>query len=400
MANRLERGLKTPPRRGRLLVLATAALAMAMVASALALDFSSQSYRVGTGPEAIAVGDFDRDGVRDLAVANFADDPGLSILRGERDGSFRRAGGYEVNGNPAAVAVGRFGGGKDQDLAVATNGAVSVLIGKRRTKFRQAKFYGSYPGSQARGIATADFDDDGLADLAVSNDENGGQVSVLFGLGAGTFGAQQDFSTGDGMGEVATAKLNADDIPDVVTGGPVATDEVSVLLGKATSPYLEAAQGYPAGEQPRGIALGDFDRDGALDLAAANLIANAQNAITVSLLEGDGGGGFGPPQEIPVGKRGSTRALQVARRGVSGTTDVAATRLNRDRRLDLVVALPTQDSIAVRLGKPGLDFSQPQSFGAGHLPEFVAPGRFDRGPATDLAVTSGSSERIRVLLSR
>jgi hypothetical protein len=373
--------------------LALAAAVLLLVATtALGLGFRSMSYTVGSDPFGLVVGDFNRDGVRDLAVANFGG-PTVSILRGRADGTFKPPGTYDVNGNPSAIAVGRFNKGRDQDLAVATNNAVSVLLGRRGMNFGQAHFYGSYASNQARGIATADFDDDGLSDLAVSNDHNGGQLSVLFGTGGGTFGAQQDFAIGVGTGEVAVGRLNDDNIPDVVVAGPVSTDEVSVLLGKSGSPFLELPQTYAAGPQPVGIALGDFNRDGDLDLAASDQITNAQNEIVVSVLKGDGAGGFGTPDEFPL-------STSSAKRGVSGATDVTAADLNGDGRLDLAAAIQPLDKVSALLGKPGLDFSKPQLFKAGDGPRNVASGRFDPGHAIDLVVDDSFIDKVRVLLNR
>ncbi|MEA2492702.1 MAG: hypothetical protein QOJ29_613, partial [Thermoleophilaceae bacterium] len=86
----------------------------ALAAAQPALAFRSHSYAVGDTPFFVAVGDFNDDGRRDLAVANQGPfDPeghgpndSVSILLGRRDGRFRSAVNYPVGNGPTAIAVG------------------------------------------------------------------------------------------------------------------------------------------------------------------------------------------------------------------------------------------------------------------------------------------------------
>jgi hypothetical protein len=67
------------------------------------------SYAVGSGPNSVAVGDFNGDGIPDLAVANFSSNT-VSVLRGNGDGSFQPAVNYPAGTGPGSVAVGDFNG--------------------------------------------------------------------------------------------------------------------------------------------------------------------------------------------------------------------------------------------------------------------------------------------------
>jgi hypothetical protein len=377
----------------RLAVVGAIALC-AGTALAARVDFSIKKYSVGPAPNSTAVGDFNRDGLPDLAVANFQGN-GISILRGKDGGAFKAAVDYMTGGNPSAIAIGRFDPGKDEDLAVAANGAVSVLLGKRGAKFTHADSYGSYGTAITRGIATADLDDDGMADLAIANDANGGQLSVLFGIGPGVFGAQQNFPIGADPGEVQITKLNADAQPDVVVAGPNLSDEVSVLLGNGTPSTLDAAQPYAAGPGPSGIALGDFNGDGDKDLAVSDRAATPQNKNVVSVLPGDGLGGFGPAEEVILGD-------VVPKRGGAGANpiDVAAARLDGDDQLDLAVPLIFSNELATVFGKGDLAFSKAHRLIVGDGPNGVTAGRLDRGPSADLAVVLHGSAKVAVLLNQ
>jgi hypothetical protein len=373
-------------------IVATAAAAA--TAFAATLDFSERKYPAGIGPEAVAVGDFNRDGNADLAVANFGGQPFVSILRGKDRGAFKPTGGYATGGNPDAIAIGRFDKGKDQDLAVATTGAVSVLLGKRGVKFGHSHSYGAYGTALAGGIAAADLDHDGRTDLTVSNTAGGGQLSVLFGIGPGVFGGQMNFPIGAEVGEVATARLNADNRADVVVTGP-ATDQVSVLLGNGGPSLFDPAQPYAAGPAPTGVALEDLDADGDKDIAVSDRDPTAQSKNVVSVLEGDGAGGFGAPQEVVLGD-------VVPKRGAPGANpvDVAVAQVDGDGRPDLVVALEASNEIAIVFGKGGLDFSKAHRKIVGSRPTFAAPSHLDRGKSVDLAVSLQGADKVAVLLNQ
>jgi len=89
----------------------------------------AQNFGVGEFPLFVAVGDFNGDGVQDLAVAN-GNSNNVSVLLGNGDGSFQGARNFGVGVFPRSVAVGDFNGDGVQDLAVANFNSdnVSVLI--------------------------------------------------------------------------------------------------------------------------------------------------------------------------------------------------------------------------------------------------------------------------------
>ncbi len=84
----------------------------------------------GGGPLSVAVGDFNGDGIQDLAVANSGFPYNVSVLVGNGDGTFQAAMNFSAGREPRSVAVGDFNGDGKQDLAVANRGSnnVSVLI--------------------------------------------------------------------------------------------------------------------------------------------------------------------------------------------------------------------------------------------------------------------------------
>jgi len=173
------------------------------------------------GPDALGVGDFDRNGTSDLAVAtNTLTSASVTILSGNGDGTFKEGTSYPIDTGPMSVAVADFRGNGQLDLAIASfdGGGVSVLLGNGDGTFQSAAFYTSY---SADWVTAGDFNGDGKLDLIVSNfATNGyyvGSVSILLGNGDGTFQSQKVFPSGKLSTMVAAGDFNGDHKLDVIS---------------------------------------------------------------------------------------------------------------------------------------------------------------------------------------
>jgi len=134
---------------------------------------SPEVYSTGRTPMAVAVGDFNGDGVTDLAVANagnpqIGDDGNISILLGNRDGTFQSANNVVAGKNPFSIAVGDINGDNRLDFAVANGGSgnVSVLLGNGDGTFRTHVDYAIGTGPDS--IAVGDLNGDQKLDVAVT----------------------------------------------------------------------------------------------------------------------------------------------------------------------------------------------------------------------------------------
>jgi hypothetical protein len=143
----------------------------------------------------------------------------------------------------------------------------------------------NYTVGSPQGLATGDVNGDGRLDLVAAN-VNNSSVSVLLGIGNGTFAAASHFPAGTGPSTVALADFNADTRLDVVVGNFYA-DTVSVLLGSGDGNF-GAPQSFTVGPGPLSVATGDFNGDSRPDVVAVNYQQATPSAIGVLIGNGDG----------------------------------------------------------------------------------------------------------------
>ena len=196
----------------------------------------------GESPGSIVVADFNGDHIPDVAVANGVYNSGagsVGILLGNGDGTFQPVRRYKAGGYPFQIVVGDFNGDGIPDIAVLSAGTynkIHILLGNGDGTFRLS------PGDLSVGydvtsIVAADFNGDGKLDLAVCDVITGkpGYVSVFLGNGDGTFQGPTSFQVGEGPDRIVTADFNGDGKPDLATVDSVSST-VTILINATKWP--------------------------------------------------------------------------------------------------------------------------------------------------------------------
>lgn len=208
----------------------------------------AKDIEVGRRPSSVAVKDLNGDGHVDLVVAvtrtpYYGPEPEslppvgtILVLLGNGDGTFQPPRTYLLGRVPKGIAIADFNGDRIPDLAVVNEWThnVSILLGNGDGTFQEARHYAG--GDRSTSIGVGDFNGDELPDLVITNGGNthGTTISVLLGNGDGSFQRAQRFEVGRFPTSVAVADFDGDGLPDLAVTNTF-SDTVSILIN--TTPF-------------------------------------------------------------------------------------------------------------------------------------------------------------------
>ena len=193
-------------------------------------------------PALIATADFNRDGIADVAeiVQPREHNHGQCILQiflGQTDGSYKSALHQPLlNDDPQSMVADDFNGDGNPDLLVGTgDGSVTELLGDGKGNLRFAGEI-AHVGSVV-SIAVGDFNRDGIPDIAIS-DFNANSVHILAGSGSGSFTIGWSFAlpVRGTTYYLAVADFNGDGVSDLA----ITSDEEGafvVMLGNGNGTF-------------------------------------------------------------------------------------------------------------------------------------------------------------------
>lgn len=361
-------------------------------------------YPVGPLPRGVAVADFNGDGKADLATPNEGSND-LSIMLGNGDGVFQPSSRVSLvdaltNPRPVSAATGDFNRDGVVDLAMAAatpTNQVTIVLGRGNGTFLPAKGYPT--GLDPQFVLVADFNGDSALDLATANSNresstNFGAVSILLGNGDGSFRPPVNFPAGIRPYAIAAADFNADGRLDLAVGGSgdIRTRQpqsVAILLGRGDGGFeparlLNIGDGPPPTSTLGSLAAGDLNADGKLDLVVTASGAAASSAIAVLTGAGDG-------------------TFQITSYPAApGVRSVAITDIDGDTRPDVLIAhCCLAGEMGYMLGKADGTLQPEATFPSGGAPIWMVINDFNADGKPDLAVASNLNDgMVAILLNR
>jgi len=275
-------------------------------------------------PGCILTGDFNQDLKLDVLTVNYAGSPkGYSVFTGHGDGTFSFTNtafdhGYFVPG----ATTGDFNNDGKLDFAVAI-GHVRLFLGNGNNTFANSTIHTLDTGT-TYGITDGDFDGDGDSDLALGRGSSPGSarsISVLMGLGNGTFSAPTNFGSAtastDQHTALVSADFNNDDKVDLAVCNNV-DKSITIRLGNGSGAFSQEVR-YSTPRSPVAVQGADFNGDGNMDIIS----------YPMALMEGHGDGTFGAAMTNFPGFLAATanrQAIAVADFNGDGKPDVATGR--------------------------------------------------------------------------
>lgn len=340
----------------------------------------SSDVNAGSNPLLIATGDFNGDGKLDMAVAN-GSTHSIQIMLGNGDGTFTTGSSFVVGSSPTSVptsiAVADFteDGKLDIAVGVSPDSIIDIFTGDGTGNFTLVNTIPTVVNPVS--MVVTDFNLDGFSDLAVANGQDN-TVTVFLGRGNGSFWiTSTPLATAlSGPVQVLASDFNNDGFAELMIVNSK-NNTITILPGKGTGAFGNAAAALTLASAPSAVAVGDFNLDGKMDIAVASQTGN-----TVTVYLGNGNNTFQTGVPYATG---------------TGPDSVAVADVNGDGLLDLVTA-NSGGTVSVLLGVAGGTFGTHTDFTAGAGAQSLVIRDFNNNGKLDFATADATANVVTVLM--
>jgi hypothetical protein len=363
-----------------------------------AADFSPKIDFVSwLPPYATAIGDLDKDGKPDLALA---DQYAVTLLRNTSTGVGNvgltdRPAYFDAGRGAVSASLGDFDGDGKLDLVVANNEDYTISVGKNISNESNGITFDTkvdffIEGNTPSFVAVGDLDTDGKADLVVVNQST---ISLLRNIssGPGNIGfsnRSNNIVLGSGPLSLAIGDLDGDGKPDLAVALKN-SNTVSVFrntsVGIGIISFANEPESYDTGTDPIAISIGDLDGDGKADLAVVN-----EGSATISVL-----------RNTSVGPGRISYSSKVDFATNPSPSFVSIGDLNGDNKLELVVTNDNDNSISVFCNTSGgianIGFAPKVNYSTNANPQSVTIGDLDGDGKPELVVPNLETGNISIL---
>ncbi|MFB9274486.1 FG-GAP-like repeat-containing protein [Cohnella cellulosilytica] len=328
----------------------------------------------GRGPVSIRIADLNGDGLNDLMTLNqLSNDVSVWPGRGASDLGLPRI--YSTGYAPTDIQLGDFNGDGMVEAILPTWAGYSIVRGTSPTDFSLNTNYGLAGADDVSGLAAADFNRDGYSDFALLNATKN-RIEIRLGS-AGGFQKSPTQVTLDGtLSDIAIGDFNGDGELDIAAANRGGNDPFIVLPGVGDGTF-SAQHTYSLDASPMSLAPGDYNGDGLEDMAITYVDSNR---ITLLL-------------STDMGNFADIRTF--AADGVP--SGIVSADFNGDRIADLAIAVKSTNKVYVYAGSSDGSLSLTADIGLEGGLSNLAAGDFDGDGILDLAVTASSTSKVYVL---
>jgi hypothetical protein len=286
---------------------------------------------------ALAIGDVNNDGNLDIIIhdRNFGV---LDTLIGNGQAGFVLLTQSTLTSefhSPSGIKCLDFNNDGNSDILISTQGSYfRISFGNGDGTFQNSinlvnPLLNSGTGAN---FMVEDCNDDGNIDVVTVN-------GIAYGNGLGSFSNSLSINTSTFSNDVVRDDFNNDGFKDLAISSIGVTGNLTLYLSNYSGDLVSSTSiNYDVNTIPEGIAKGDFNNDGILDIATCNYTNDYNGTInySVSVYIGSGSGNFNNPIQLPLD---------------AYPINIAISDLNSDGKLDIVVATTTFQSAIPTVGK-------------------------------------------------